>query len=118
MPMIRNRTSSTNEGEEDTFDKQSRLSVEAEQRQVEVEERYRQAEEHHLEAMKVVEQREDELHLQIAMMKAASERLKGTTREAVNEIDGTPIPPNFREVVVEPFDETQDPHVHLQAFQT
>ncbi|RDX78624.1 hypothetical protein CR513_41076, partial [Mucuna pruriens] len=34
------------------------------------------------------------------------------------EIDETPIPPNFREVVVEPFDGAQDPHAHLQAFQT
>ncbi|RDX65343.1 hypothetical protein CR513_56011, partial [Mucuna pruriens] len=29
------------------------------------------------------------------------------------EIDGTPIPPNFHEVVVEPLDGTQDPHTHL-----
>ncbi|RDX96452.1 hypothetical protein CR513_20888, partial [Mucuna pruriens] len=34
------------------------------------------------------------------------------------EIDETQVPPNFREVVVEPFDGTQDPHAHLQAFQT
>ncbi|RDX91693.1 hypothetical protein CR513_26283, partial [Mucuna pruriens] len=34
------------------------------------------------------------------------------------EIDETPIPLNFREVVVEPFDRTQDPYVYLQAFQT
>ncbi|RDX97000.1 hypothetical protein CR513_20277, partial [Mucuna pruriens] len=35
-----------------------------------------------------------------------------------NEIDETPIPPNFREVVVEPFDGSQDPYAHLQTFQT
>ncbi|RDX60534.1 hypothetical protein CR513_61314, partial [Mucuna pruriens] len=34
------------------------------------------------------------------------------------EIDRTPIPPNFHEVVVKPFDGMQDPHTHLQAFQT
>ncbi|RDX63495.1 hypothetical protein CR513_58070, partial [Mucuna pruriens] len=28
------------------------------------------------------------------------------------------IPQNFCEIVIEPFDETQDPHTHLQAFQT
>ncbi|RDY09807.1 hypothetical protein CR513_05777, partial [Mucuna pruriens] len=33
-------------------------------------------------------------------------------------IDGTPIPPQFRELVVDPFDGSQDPRVHLQAFQT
>ncbi|RDX88461.1 hypothetical protein CR513_29947, partial [Mucuna pruriens] len=32
------------------------------------------------------------------------------------KIDETIIPPNFREIVVEPFDETQDPHAHLQAY--
>ncbi|RDX92551.1 hypothetical protein CR513_25300, partial [Mucuna pruriens] len=30
------------------------------------------------------------------------------------EIDGIPILVNFGEVVVEPFDGTQDPHIHLQ----
>ncbi|RDY06590.1 hypothetical protein CR513_09399, partial [Mucuna pruriens] len=34
------------------------------------------------------------------------------------EIDETQVPPNFREVVVEPVDGTQDPHAHLQVFQT
>ncbi|RDX59107.1 hypothetical protein CR513_61913, partial [Mucuna pruriens] len=34
-----------------------------------------------------------------------------------SEIDETHIPPNFREIVVEPFDGTQDPYAHLQAFQ-
>ncbi|RDX96114.1 hypothetical protein CR513_21272, partial [Mucuna pruriens] len=28
------------------------------------------------------------------------------------------VPPNFREIMVEPFDGSQDPHAHLQAFQT
>ncbi|RDX67651.1 hypothetical protein CR513_53441, partial [Mucuna pruriens] len=63
------------------------------------------------------------------MMKTTIEKPGGTTREAVNvqafwgqsfseAINGTPIPLNFREVVVEPFDGTQDPHAHLQGFQT
>ncbi|RDY00393.1 hypothetical protein CR513_16431, partial [Mucuna pruriens] len=30
----------------------------------------------------------------------------------------TPIPQNFREVIIEPFDGSQNPHTHLQAFQT
>ncbi|RDX58530.1 hypothetical protein CR513_62147, partial [Mucuna pruriens] len=33
------------------------------------------------------------------------------------EIDETPIPPNFREIVIESYNGTQDPHAHLQAFQ-
>ncbi|RDX72888.1 hypothetical protein CR513_47569, partial [Mucuna pruriens] len=33
------------------------------------------------------------------------------------EINETLVPPSFKEVVVEPFDGTQDPHAHLQAFQ-
>ncbi|RDX87786.1 hypothetical protein CR513_30700, partial [Mucuna pruriens] len=34
------------------------------------------------------------------------------------EIDETRVPPNFREIMVEPFDGSIDPHAHLQAFQT
>ncbi|RDX82718.1 hypothetical protein CR513_36452, partial [Mucuna pruriens] len=34
------------------------------------------------------------------------------------EIDHTPIPQSFWELVMEPFDGTQDPYTHLQAFQT
>ncbi|RDX75766.1 hypothetical protein CR513_44323, partial [Mucuna pruriens] len=30
----------------------------------------------------------------------------------------TPIPQSFWELVMEPFDGTQDPRTHLQAFQT
>ncbi|RDX99702.1 hypothetical protein CR513_17219, partial [Mucuna pruriens] len=33
------------------------------------------------------------------------------------EIDETRVPPNFREIMVEPFDGSQDPRAHLQAFQ-
>ncbi|RDX70498.1 hypothetical protein CR513_50249, partial [Mucuna pruriens] len=84
MPITRNQESSTNEGEEDTLQRllrivaslqarsneQSWLNAEAEQRQAEVEERYRWAEECHLEAIKMAEQREEELHQQITMLKA------------------------------------------------
>ncbi|RDX93805.1 hypothetical protein CR513_23894, partial [Mucuna pruriens] len=108
MLVTRNQASSTNEGEEDTLqrllkvvaslqarsDEQSRLNAKVEQRQDEAEERHRQAEEHHLEAMRMAEQREEESYKS-------------------EEIDGTPIPPNFREIVVEPFDGTQDSHAHL-----
>ncbi|RDY07416.1 hypothetical protein CR513_08478, partial [Mucuna pruriens] len=34
------------------------------------------------------------------------------------EIDQAVIPPYFLELVVDPFDGTQDPNIHLQAFQT
>ncbi|RDX57864.1 hypothetical protein CR513_62866, partial [Mucuna pruriens] len=40
------------------------------------------------------------------------------TQPFSEEIDKTIIPPNFREVVIELFDGTHDPHIHLQAFQT
>ncbi|RDY07949.1 hypothetical protein CR513_07889, partial [Mucuna pruriens] len=98
-------------------DEQSRLNAEAEQRQAEVEERYRLAEERHLEAKKMAEQREEELRQQIAALRAASGHDQ-TGQLFCKEIDETPIPLNFREVVVEPFDKRQDPYAHLQAFQT
>ncbi|RDX68316.1 hypothetical protein CR513_52712, partial [Mucuna pruriens] len=34
------------------------------------------------------------------------------------QIDNTPIPSQFREPVINPFDNSQDPRVHLQVFQT
>ncbi|RDX72511.1 hypothetical protein CR513_48009, partial [Mucuna pruriens] len=55
------------------------------------------------------------------MMKTTAKKQGGTIKEGQpfsEAIDGMPIPPNFREVVVEPFDGMQDPHAHLQAFQT
>ncbi|RDY01551.1 hypothetical protein CR513_15107, partial [Mucuna pruriens] len=78
--------------------------------------------------MKIAEKREEELRQQIAALKAASERDK-TTHEEIStqpfwgqpfckEIDETDIPPNFREVIVESFDGSQDPYAHLQAFHT
>ncbi|RDX82657.1 hypothetical protein CR513_36523, partial [Mucuna pruriens] len=76
----------------------------------------------------MAELREDELRQQIAALKTAS-RQEPMTRDASSdqsfwgkpfseEIDKTPIPTNFREIVIEPFDGTQDLHAHLQAFQT
>ncbi|RDY06098.1 hypothetical protein CR513_09969, partial [Mucuna pruriens] len=126
MPITRNQASSTNEGEEDTLqrllravaslqarsDEQSRLSVKVEQRHAKAKERCRRVEERHLDAMRAAKRREEELRQQIAAIRAEKER------DQEEEIDETPIPPNFREVVVEPFDESQDPHAHLQAFQT
>ncbi|RDX77831.1 hypothetical protein CR513_41976, partial [Mucuna pruriens] len=92
-------------------------------------ERHHQAEEWHLEAMRVAKQREDKFCRQIAAMKATVERIERPARETMSiqafwgppfseEIDRTPIPAIFWELVVEPFDSTQDPHPHLQAFQT
>ncbi|RDY04046.1 hypothetical protein CR513_12313, partial [Mucuna pruriens] len=40
-----------------------------------------------------------------------------TDRPFSEEIDRTPTPANFRELVVDLFDRSQDPHTHLQAFQ-
>ncbi|RDX83206.1 hypothetical protein CR513_35908, partial [Mucuna pruriens] len=76
----------------------------------------------------MAELREEELRQQIAMLKTVGKR-EATVQEMTpiqpfwgkpfsKEIDETVIPPNFREIVVEPFDGTQDPHAHLQAFQT
>ncbi|RDX90529.1 hypothetical protein CR513_27600, partial [Mucuna pruriens] len=119
MSITRNQASSTNEGEEDMLqrllrtvaqlqaqsDEHSRLSAEAETR-------HRLAEERHAEAMRIAEQREEELRRQIANLKARNEQ------PFCEEIDEARIPPNFREILVDPFDGTQDPHAHLQAFQT
>ncbi|RDY07417.1 hypothetical protein CR513_08479, partial [Mucuna pruriens] len=141
MTVTRNQASSTNEGEKDTLqrllrivaslqapsDEQSQLNAEVEQRQAEAEERYHLVEECHLEAMKMAERREEELHQQIAVLKT-TERQNPTPREEnsvqpfwgkpfYREIDETCIPLNFREIVVEPFDGTQNPYTHLQAFQ-
>ncbi|RDX80873.1 hypothetical protein CR513_38519, partial [Mucuna pruriens] len=71
-----------------------------------------------MEVLRAVGQREEELRRQIAMMKATVEKLGGavmlTARTQAfwgqpfsEEIDETPIPLNFREVVVEPFDGTK-----------
>ncbi|RDX74378.1 hypothetical protein CR513_45879, partial [Mucuna pruriens] len=78
--------------------------------------------------MRVVEKREEELRQQIAALRATrdqdqEERGEGATppfwgQPFCREIDETTIPSNFREVVVEPFDGSQDPYAHLQAFQT
>ncbi|RDX65931.1 hypothetical protein CR513_55361, partial [Mucuna pruriens] len=131
MPITRNQASSTNEGEEDTLqrllravaslqarsDKQSRLSAEAELRHAEAEERHRLVEERHLDAMRAAERREEELRQQIAALRTAKEREQEEQGEAVTppfwgqpfckEIDETVIPPNFREVVVEPLMEAK-----------
>ncbi|RDX69579.1 hypothetical protein CR513_51294, partial [Mucuna pruriens] len=70
--------------------------------------------------MRAAEKREEELRQQIAALRAAKERDQEEYEENATqpEIDETAIPPNFREVVVEPFDGNQDPHAHLQAFLT
>ncbi|RDY14057.1 hypothetical protein CR513_00936, partial [Mucuna pruriens] len=112
-------------------DEQLRLSAEAKQRQEEPKERYRLAEECHVEAMKMADQRdqrEEELCRQIAVLRDASGNDQTMHEESptqplwgkpfYKEINETPIPLNFREVVVEPFDGSQDPYAHLQAFQT
>ncbi|RDX73338.1 hypothetical protein CR513_47076, partial [Mucuna pruriens] len=96
---------------------------------MEVEERHRQAEERHLKAMKMVEQMEEELRQQLTAMKVDVEKAEGPVRSMVDthafwgqpfnkEIDRNHIPPNFRELMMDPFDGTQNPHAHLQAFQT
>ncbi|RDY13678.1 hypothetical protein CR513_01364, partial [Mucuna pruriens] len=86
------------------------------------------AEERHAEAMRMEEQREEELRRQIESMRTRNEQEPEGRREPASQplwkqpfceaIDETHIPPHFREVLVDPFDGTQDPHAHVQAFQT
>ncbi|RDX75707.1 hypothetical protein CR513_44383, partial [Mucuna pruriens] len=78
--------------------------------------------------MKMAEQREEELRQQIASLKARNEQEQEVRGEHLaqplwrqpfcEEIDEARIPLHFREMLVDPFDGTQDPHAHLQAFQT
>ncbi|RDX77340.1 hypothetical protein CR513_42558, partial [Mucuna pruriens] len=133
MPVTRNQASSTNGGDEDAFqrllhtvaslqarsDEQSRLSEEAERR-------FRMAEERHQEALRRAQERAEELQQQLEAIKGARGREAPTQQETPQsfwgqpfsqEIDETRVPPNFREIMVEPFDGSQDPHAHLQAFQ-
>ncbi|RDX89002.1 hypothetical protein CR513_29341, partial [Mucuna pruriens] len=76
----------------------------------------------------MAEQREEELRRQIASLKIRNEQEQEIRGEGLaqplwrqpfcEEIDEARIPPHFREILVDPFDGTQDPHAHLQAFQT
>ncbi|RDX93540.1 hypothetical protein CR513_24188, partial [Mucuna pruriens] len=79
--------------------------------------------------MRVAEQREDELCQQITAIKTIAERTKRPAQETMiiqafwgqpfsEEIDRTPISANFRELVVEPFEGTQDPHAHFEQNET
>ncbi|RDX71123.1 hypothetical protein CR513_49569, partial [Mucuna pruriens] len=76
----------------------------------------------------MAEQREEELRRQIENLRTRNEQeLEGRGEHVAQplwkqpfceEIDKARIPPHFREILVDPFDGTQDPHAHLQAFQT
>ncbi|RDX99077.1 hypothetical protein CR513_17926, partial [Mucuna pruriens] len=135
MPITRNQASSTNEGEEDMLQRLLRTVTQLQARSeehsmlsAEAENRHKQVEERHAEAMKMAEQREEELRKQIASMRVRSEQEpEGRGEHATpplwkqpfcEEIDEVRIPPHFREILVDPFDGTQDPHAHVQAFQT
>ncbi|RDX97029.1 hypothetical protein CR513_20247, partial [Mucuna pruriens] len=77
---------------------------------MEVEERHRMAEERHMEALKAAKEREEELHHQLAVVKAIVEKLGRAAASPVvgaqafwaqpfsKEIDETTIPPNFCKV--------------------
>ncbi|RDY04872.1 hypothetical protein CR513_11351, partial [Mucuna pruriens] len=135
MPITRNQASSTNEGEEDMLQRLMRTVAQLQARSeehsrlsAEAETRHRLAEERHAEALKMAEQREEELKRQIANLRTRNEQEPEGRGEHVaqplwkqpfyEEIDEARIPPHFREILVDPFDGTQDPHAHLQAFQT
>ncbi|RDX77223.1 hypothetical protein CR513_42691, partial [Mucuna pruriens] len=73
--------------------------------------------------MRAAKQREEELRQQIAALRAASgrdqtEREEDPAQPFWGNHRRNPYPLNFREVVVEPFDGSQDPYAHLQTFQT
>ncbi|RDY02344.1 hypothetical protein CR513_14207, partial [Mucuna pruriens] len=59
----------------------------------------------------MAEQREEELRQQIASLKIRNEQEREIRGEGLAQ-------PLWREILVDPFDGTQDPHAHLQAFQT
>ncbi|RDX61811.1 hypothetical protein CR513_59919, partial [Mucuna pruriens] len=93
-------------------DEHSRLSVEAKTR-------HRLAEERHAEVMKMAEQREEELRRQIASLKMRNEQeQEGRGKHVAQPLWRQPfgeeiVPPHFREISVDPFDGTQDPHAHF-----
>ncbi|RDX93068.1 hypothetical protein CR513_24711, partial [Mucuna pruriens] len=81
---------------------------------MEAEERHRLVKERHMEALRAVEEREEELRHQLATMKATMEKLGGVAASPTTggtqafwaqpfneEIDGITIPPNFHEVCLE-----------------
>ncbi|RDX83446.1 hypothetical protein CR513_35628, partial [Mucuna pruriens] len=85
------------------------------------------AEERHQEALRRAQERAEELQRQLEAVREAHGRGAPTQQETPQSFWGQPfnqeigeirVPPNFREITVEPFDGSQDPHVHLQAFQT
>ncbi|RDY06530.1 hypothetical protein CR513_09464, partial [Mucuna pruriens] len=86
---------------------------------MEAEERHKKVDARHMDDLKAVGEREEELRHQLAVVKATMEKLGGAAvPPSAPKIDETAIPPNFCEVVIESFDGTQDLHTHLQAFQT
>ncbi|RDX68193.1 hypothetical protein CR513_52844, partial [Mucuna pruriens] len=123
MPITRNQAAnSTNEVEEDML---QRLNAKVEQQQKEAEERHKLAKERYKEMLKIAEEREEKLRHQLAAMKATREKPAISTPSSAKgsmtfwvqpfseEIEQTPIPQNFKEVITESFDESQDPHTHL-----
>ncbi|RDX92745.1 hypothetical protein CR513_25084, partial [Mucuna pruriens] len=93
----------------------SRLSVEAEQRQMEAEERHKLVKERHIEAIRMVEEREGEL-LKAIVEKPTRSMASLAAQPFSEEINRKPIPQNFWEVVIEPFDGTRDPILTFKPF--
>ncbi|RDX93645.1 hypothetical protein CR513_24064, partial [Mucuna pruriens] len=92
---------------------------------MEVEERHRKAEARHMEDLKVDNEKKEELCRQLIEKPGGAATPPSTpgtqafwAQPFSEEIDETAIPSNFREVVIESFNGTQDPHTHLQPFQT
>ncbi|RDY08897.1 Pro-Pol polyprotein, partial [Mucuna pruriens] len=134
MPITRNQASSTNGGEEDAFQRLlhtvASLQARSDEQSCQSEEakrRFRLAEERHQEALRRAQERIEELQRQLEIIKGTRRGEASTQIEASlqifwgqpfsQEIDETRVPPNFREIMVEPFDGSQDSHTHLQAFQ-
>ncbi|RDX97087.1 hypothetical protein CR513_20184, partial [Mucuna pruriens] len=86
--------------------------------------RREEAKKHHEKEIKQVEEREARLREQRELLRSTEGHsdplpLPVAWGQPFNEqIDGTPIPPQFKELVVDPFDGSQDPRVNLHAFQT
>ncbi|RDX81333.1 hypothetical protein CR513_38000, partial [Mucuna pruriens] len=64
----------------------------------------------------MVEQRGNELYHQLEVIQVVAEKAR-LGQPFKEEVDRTTIPSHFEELIVDPFDGTQDLHSHLQAFQ-
>ncbi|RDX68727.1 hypothetical protein CR513_52260, partial [Mucuna pruriens] len=78
--------------------------------------RHCEEEERHQEALRLAGEREAKLRRQLERIRSTAGPVELATPST--QIDRVHIPHHFRALVVDPFDGSQDPHLHLQPFQT